>query len=533
MSKMVTRCPQCQTSFRVTDEHLKIANGAVRCGSCLNVFQAKDHWVPDTPPLATPAAATSTSAASGKPASRFSSPIPTPSFLQAADKLAATSQAAGKTIPAPTASQAPATSQAPSASQFQFRQTPTETKGKGKFQFDQSSIDSGSASSLLAEPDERIPETALTKAHSQADTNSDNTLPQDTDHKDEPISTGLPEFGTDDDDYSSLFDESDMANAESEDFESLLSDNFDDLDGLIENKPVKEEEADVSDETWAKDLLDELEDEVESTPVPIKDTEQDDGFPLDFSNPTDVDAARRDLGLDQPSSFDISKFAPISVQTVGLSAGSAAQVDTNAIPEASAAPAAIRARQPSSSREDLIAHIGPAPVEITPVENRATAAWKGALAEIAICSVLVLTLIGQHLFFQFDHLAKQESTRPLVAFVCNILGCKLPPSEVWRNIRVSNLVVRKHDSVANALVVDAIIFNHAAYELPFPKLELYFNDLEQLPVASRRFEPHEYLAGELEGKTLMPPGRPIHIAFEIVNPGDKAVNWQLDVTPFE
>src|SRR6478609_193423 len=61
MSNMVTRCPQCQTSFKVTEEHLKIANGAVRCGSCLLVFQARQHWVnPDN--MATAPA----SAAAGK-----------------------------------------------------------------------------------------------------------------------------------------------------------------------------------------------------------------------------------------------------------------------------------------------------------------------------------------------------------------------------------------------------------------------------------------------------------------------------------
>lgn len=528
MSKMVTRCPQCQTSFRVTDEHLKIANGAVRCGSCLNVFQAKDHWVPDVPPRTTSATPTApvTPAAPEKSSSRFTSPIPTPSFLQAADKLAATSQAKNSPTPASTANPAP------TASQFQFKQAVTEATPKGKFQFDQSSIDSGSASSFLAEPDERIPETALTKAHTQPVTDSDNKPAVDTNNTDAPTSTELPAFGTDDDDYSSLFDESDMANAESEDFESLLADNFDDLDSLIENKPVKEEEADVSDDTWAKDLLDELEDEIETAPANTSDTDQDNGFPLDFSNPTDVDAARRDLGLDDPSRFDMNKFVPISIQTVALSSDQMPQGETNEKPDVPVVPVK-QARQQSTSREDLIAHIGPAPVEINPIENSTPAAWKTALAEIGICIVLVLCLAGQHLFFQFDHLAKQESTRPMVAFVCSVLRCTLPPSEVWRNIRVSNLVVRKHDTVANALLVDAIIFNHASYELPFPKLELYFNDLEQLPVASRRFEPHEYLAGELEGKTLMPPGRPIHIAFEIVNPGDKAVNWQLDVTPFQ
>lgn len=53
---MYTQCPSCETIFEVTAEHLKAANGQVRCGNCLNVFSALDHLseeVPatyDTPP---------------------------------------------------------------------------------------------------------------------------------------------------------------------------------------------------------------------------------------------------------------------------------------------------------------------------------------------------------------------------------------------------------------------------------------------------------------------------------------------------
>lgn len=36
----VTRCPKCQTPFRVTRSQLRAAGGSVRCGSCLNVFNA-------------------------------------------------------------------------------------------------------------------------------------------------------------------------------------------------------------------------------------------------------------------------------------------------------------------------------------------------------------------------------------------------------------------------------------------------------------------------------------------------------------
>lgn len=45
MATHVTRCPHCRTTFRVRDEHLEVANGAVRCGSCLQVFKAASHFV--------------------------------------------------------------------------------------------------------------------------------------------------------------------------------------------------------------------------------------------------------------------------------------------------------------------------------------------------------------------------------------------------------------------------------------------------------------------------------------------------------
>jgi predicted Zn finger-like uncharacterized protein len=37
---LFTRCPECTTTFRVSDEALKKANGQVRCGRCASVFNA-------------------------------------------------------------------------------------------------------------------------------------------------------------------------------------------------------------------------------------------------------------------------------------------------------------------------------------------------------------------------------------------------------------------------------------------------------------------------------------------------------------
>lgn len=48
MENMVTRCPQCKTSFRITPAQLKTARGAVRCGSCLTIFKASENIISDT-----------------------------------------------------------------------------------------------------------------------------------------------------------------------------------------------------------------------------------------------------------------------------------------------------------------------------------------------------------------------------------------------------------------------------------------------------------------------------------------------------
>ncbi len=71
-SSLQTRCPNCDTRFRVTDEQLGIAKGKVRCGNCLEVFNAVDHQIKPasstTPSQPTPPASPdteSTGSASG------------------------------------------------------------------------------------------------------------------------------------------------------------------------------------------------------------------------------------------------------------------------------------------------------------------------------------------------------------------------------------------------------------------------------------------------------------------------------------
>ena len=46
---LITRCPHCQTTFRVTEDQLKLYEGAVRCGVCQQIFNGTDHLQPHSP----------------------------------------------------------------------------------------------------------------------------------------------------------------------------------------------------------------------------------------------------------------------------------------------------------------------------------------------------------------------------------------------------------------------------------------------------------------------------------------------------
>lgn len=50
----VTRCPACQTAFRVTADQLYARNGQVRCGRCLTVFNALEHRLAEEDNFAPP-----------------------------------------------------------------------------------------------------------------------------------------------------------------------------------------------------------------------------------------------------------------------------------------------------------------------------------------------------------------------------------------------------------------------------------------------------------------------------------------------
>ena len=91
---MLTRCPSCTTTFRVTPEQLKARQGRVRCGQCQTVFNALETLVEEPATAAVPPAAPAEVVApAAAPIAAETAPIVVPALVPAAEPAPAPSAA--------------------------------------------------------------------------------------------------------------------------------------------------------------------------------------------------------------------------------------------------------------------------------------------------------------------------------------------------------------------------------------------------------------------------------------------------------
>lgn len=487
MKDMVTRCPACGTSFRITEAQLQTAKGAVRCGSCLHIFKALDHLVEKGPKTAPPTGGKRPKKA--RPAAARKSAPAKPRAKPRTPTKPASPPAAAKAAAAATAKRQP--------------------KHKG-LKFDQSAIDS------------------------------------------ETVGQGIALDNIDDDmlisDDMDLLDTA-KENSSGSDLDGTLSDSFLELeDWKPEKKSLFDREisvtesqsADTADESWAIDLLEELEDEekgaklnagnaADSDPY-AQELLDTDRFSDDFNQSNDSafsadtfdsgDDVRKHEAVEDAVDDDDYRHEPrfnLVDDSDGDSGQSQAHFERPAV--------SLRAHQ--SERAALLSGIEPAPVEMA--WDTGSRLWGANRRWGVLAGGAALLLLLQLSWLQFDHLSRIEPYRGWYGVICSVFGCQLPDLLDPEQISAYNLVVRSHPRAENALVVDTILLNKAPFEQPFPKLTLSFSRLEGTPLASRTFTPEEYLGGELAGQTHMPTGQPVHLSLEIVDPGRDAVNYRIAI----
>ncbi len=153
--------------------------------------------------------------------------------------------------------------------------------------------------------------------------------------------------------------------------------------------------------------------------------------------------------------------------------------------------------------------------------------WGYWLTWTILCSGAVLLLLTQYIYFNFNSLALNTTTRPKIVQVCATLGCKVPEQPNIDLLIIKKLVIRKHPDVQKALQVDAIVFNEAQFAQPLPALKLSFMNLNNKVTASRVLQPKEYLQIGAKSLRRIPPETPIHIELAIVKPNVEITRYRL------
>ena len=436
MSQLVTRCPHCSTSFHVSEQQLRAARGAVRCGSCLQVFRADENIV-------------------------FNEGDPQPATKKAIEDLLEDDD-------------------------FLIHDD-IELDGDDHSD-DEDDLPRQKKATQKPQPPEA--EKAAAKADSRQSPLIDDAFGE---HQ-----------------WQNLDDEEDEPQNQQRDIEVEI-----DMLGAASEDP------------WAEEIAREESSGIDARPAaPLQPGEDLFSDQIDPSHDPITPAEDHDFFAPQDDTDNRDDFAPLQEEPL------------SALPDRDLDPAQLDERHldtrqleaaPLLPKDQLISAIGPAPIEVNwqPKRHNRVPAWLWALGAVA----LLLALVAQTAYFQFDSLSKREPWRSLYAQACPIVGCKLPPQVDINAIHTANLVVRSHPQIPGALAVEAVLLNRAPFDQPFPNLQLRFTDLKNSPVASRRFSPRDYLRGELSGRRLMPTGNPVHIALDIVDPGSDAVNYELRISP--
>jgi len=149
-----------------------------------------------------------------------------------------------------------------------------------------------------------------------------------------------------------------------------------------------------------------------------------------------------------------------------------------------------------------------------------------ATQKVLLTSLLIIGSL-QLIYFHSDKIYQHPTYGKWVSQFCQQLGCPMPKQINWGAIHSRQLQVYSSKRVANALVVDAVVENRAAFAQPFPPLLLQFENLQGEVIYKRVFRSRHYLQGNLAGSTTFPAKGLIHIQLEIVDPGPSATNYAL------
>jgi predicted Zn finger-like uncharacterized protein len=487
---MYTCCPHCHTCFRITKAQLEVAQGKVRCGHCKQVFNGKQHLRDEIPGQQSESVTASTPPPIAPPPESNSSQ-PEEDFGKASDidfDLFDFSS-----IP-----------DDQEVEEVRLEDTAMTLVENDDLDFDAwLTEDELEEEDVTASPDEPYEE--IDKIFDELDEDQEEevsyTTPETETEVEEPDNLSASRYA--------YIDPEDMQ-GEQQDIEKFIEEMNAQLADMAE-QPINIQ---VFDANVVADLFATPEPDSENSTPPEEQAPSqpaasttDDDFKQAFLANLDSSRALQPNSSEpsspKPQPEPVSKPQPVTdnpAATSGLAKVSDAE-ETEAIP--------LRLR-------DSLA------VETKP--RRPLMLILGILAILLFSA----TLLGQLAFFRSSQLLDRfPALQPVVERICSVLPCRYAGPRDISQIKLVNRDIRLHPSVNNALLINATFINRATFKQPYPDITITLSDLSGAIVAQRRFTPAEYLGRLNKPFILMPSGKPVQIALEVIDPGKDAVNFEF------
>ncbi|MBN1006273.1 DUF3426 domain-containing protein [Amphritea pacifica] len=465
---IITECPACHTRFQVTQGQLNIASGKVRCGACLEVFNAEVYRCDDLDdPLESiiqPPEAPATSDQSHKDPLFDSIEIP-PFSPPASPHEDINKRYAPDHLPESVIE--------PPADAPRVQQLPEQLPGWATRQQSerlQSEADTGlplTEEDLLYQADPLFAEPQTTEEISETDTAPSPEAPQ-----------GHPSLPA----------------TEPADLDQPVSELLQPV-----GQPQNPQQFDLIE-------TDRLQPSATSS----------------GNNETPATAPAPDIAPDIAAETEPESGHALASDSEDSSRIDSPQSDNNAVPEPTAAkqepPPAEGPQQPAVTS-----------FRAEPVMIRTTTAKPSSrpLGWAILSLLAIMLLAGQYLWFNRQQLNSDPRLRPAYALACQYIPCQLNAPIRLDQISTRKLIIVEHPDYQGVLSVNLLLENRAGFAQPYPAILLAFSDRLGKLISERLFQPSDYL--QPDNPDQMPAQQTVEIHFDILDPGRRALSYEASL----
>lgn len=152
--------------------------------------------------------------------------------------------------------------------------------------------------------------------------------------------------------------------------------------------------------------------------------------------------------------------------------------------------------------------------------------WSDIAWSLAILA-LAVSLFAEYAWFNRNQLVTRTELTPWVKQLCKIVDCEPLGLRDPKQIEMIARNIYSHPNISEALMISVTMVNHAPFPQPYPDINIDFSDVRGEVIASRIFNPNEYiqLATNID---LLHSGVAIDFHLEIQDPGPLAMTYEFN-----